>query len=151
MSNDESFKNETFGKKILIIIVVTILLVGAIGFVITAFYFGIVGLFNLLGVEYDSLWSLVWFTVYYFLLGIFGDIIIKIFIVLTNMSNIWSDNYKKNSILIYSFLVNWGIVSLLNVLMDSINLHLLTQVIISLIIAILDLISKSNKEKSQKI
>ena len=147
MSNDDSFKNKSLGTKIAIVTIVSLILVGSIGFVVAAFYFGVVGLFNLLGVEYDSLLSLVWFTIFYFLLSVFGDIIIKIFIVLTNNSNKWPDNYKKFSILIYSFFVNWGIVSLLNQLMNSINIYLLTQIIFSLIIAILDLISKNDKKK----
>ena len=147
MSNNNSFKNESLRTKIAIVATVSLMLMGAIGLVTVVFYFGIVGLFNLLGVEYDSLLSLVWFTIFYFLLSVLGDIIIKIFMVLTNNSNKWSDNYKKFSILIYSFFVNWGIVSLLNQLMNSINIHLLTQIIFSLIIAILDLISKNDKEK----
>ena len=147
MSNDDSFKNKSLGTKIAIVTIVSLILVGSIGFVVAAFYFGIVGLFTLLGVEYDSLWSLVWFTVFYFLLSIFGDIIIKIFVVLTNKSNKWPDNYKKFCILIYSFFVNWSIISLLNLLMSSINIHLLTQIIFSLIIALLDLISENSKKK----
>jgi len=147
MSNNNSFKNKSLRTKIAIVATVSLMLMGAIGFVTVVFYFGIVGLFNLLGVEYDSLLSLVWFTIFYFLLSFFGDIFIKIFIVLTNNSNRWSDNYKKFSILIYSFFVNWGIVSLLNQLMSSINIHLLTQIIFSLIIATLDLIFKDNEKK----
>ena len=147
MSNNNSFKNKSLRTKIAIVATVSLMLMGAIGFVTVVFYFGIVGLFNLLGVEYDSLLSLVWFTIFYFLLSVFGEIIIKIFIVLTDNSNKWSDNYKKFSILIYSFFVNWGIVSLLNQLMNSINIHLLTQIIFSLIIATLDLIFKDNEKK----
>ena len=147
MRNDDSFKNKSLGTKIAIVAIISLMLVVALGFVIVAFYFGIVGLFNLLGVEYDSLLSLVWFTIYFTLLSVFGDIVIKMFIVLTNHSNKWSDNYKKYSIVIYSFFVNWGIVSLLNQLMNSIHIHLLTQIIFSLIIAILDLVSKNNEKK----
>ena len=140
MSNNNSFKNESLRTKIAIVATVSLMLMGAIGLVTVVFYFGIVGLFNLLGVEYDSLLSLVWFTIYFTLLSVFGDIVIKMFIVLTNHSNKWSDNYKKYSIVIYSFFVNWGIVSLLNQLMSSIN--------ISLIMAILDFfIFKDNEKK----
>ena len=148
MSNNNSFKNESLRTKIAIVATVSLMLMGAIGLVTVVFYFGIVGLFNLLGVEYDSLLSLVWFTIFYFLLSFFGDILIKILIVLTTNSNRWSDNYKKYSIVIYSFFVNWGIVSLLNQLMSSINIHLLTQIIFSLIMAILDFfIFKDNEKK----
>lgn len=148
MSNNNSFKNESLRTKIAIVATVSLMLMGAIGLVTVVFYFGIVGLFNLLGVEYDSLLSLVWFTIYFTLLSVFGDIVIKMFIVLTNHSNKWSDNYKKYSIVIYSFFVNWGIVSLLNQLMSSINIHLLTQIIFSLIMAILDFfIFKDNEKK----
>lgn len=147
MSNDDSFKHKSLRTKIAIVAIISLMLVVALGFVIVAFYFGIVGLFNLLGVEYDSLLSLVWFTIYFTLLSVFGDIVIKMFIVLTNHSNKWSDNYKKYSIVIYSFFVNWGIVSLLNQLMNSINIHLLTQIIFSLILAILDFFIFKDKEK----
>ena len=148
MCNNNSFKNKSLRTKIAIVATVSLMLMGAIGLVTVVFYFGIVGLFNLLGVEYDSLLSLVWFTIYFTLLSVFGDIVIKMFIVLTNHSNKWSDNYKKYSIVIYSFFVNWGIVSLLNQLMSSINIHLLTQIIFSLIMAILDFfIFKDNEKK----
>lgn len=147
MSNDDSFKNKSLGTKIAIFAIISLMLVVTLGFVIVAFYFGIVGLFNLLGVEYDSLLSLVWFTIYFTLLSAFGDIVIKMFIVLTNHSNKWSDNYKKYSIVIYSFFVNWGIVSLLNQLMNSINIHLLTQIVFSLILSILDFFIFKDKEK----
>lgn len=151
MSNERSFKEEKLGTKIVIITVVSFLLLGSIGVVIGAFYFGIVGLFQVLGVEYASLWSLLWFTLFYFFLSIFGDIVIKVFVILTSMSAKWSIPYKKYSIIVYSFFVNWAIVSLLNQWMSSIEIELITQMVFALLIALLDYVSRSKKEMEKAI
>lgn len=113
------------------IIALTVLIIGVIAFVIAVFYFGILGLFRLLSVQFNSLWSLFWFVVSYLLLGIIGDFVIILLNSLIKTSKKWNSSQLKISHLIFSFFLNWAIISLVDELMDSIELQLLTQMILS--------------------
>lgn len=144
--DNKSFKEETFGAKVFIIITMSILVVGAISFVIAIYYFGIVGLFNILGVHYDSLSSLFWFVASYFLLGIIGDIFIKIMNTLMKKSYKWNQLQLNIGFLIFSFFVNLAIVSFLNYVMHSIDLEIWAQFILALIAALIDVIFDSEKK-----
>ncbi|SMF90074.1 Regulatory protein YrvL [Paenibacillus uliginis N3/975] len=147
MDNKKPFKEETLRTKFFVITTVTLLIIGAIAFVIAAFYFGILGLFSLLGVEYNSFWSLLWFVLSYFLLAIIGDSIIKLCVTIMRISEKWNHTQIKISFLIFSFLINWATISLLDELFNSIELKVLTEIILSLIIAILDLASETKAKK----
>ena len=147
-SNDKPFKKETIGSKVLIVVTIAILLLTSVGAVFAVYYFGILGVFNLLGVEYDSLFSLLLFVIFYFLLGLLGDIVQKAFIILISSLSI---NHYATKLVEFSIylLVNWSIISFLNFLMQSIHVEMLTQVIAAAIIALIEFtLENYDKKKS---
>lgn len=137
-NEDKPFKNEKLGMKIVIVITISLLIIFSIGFVIGIYYFGILGIFKLLGVQYESFSSLFLFVVLYFLLGLIGDLIIKAFMILLSKIPLRNSTSTPIEFFIY-FLVNWSIISILNFFMQSIDISFITQVLAALIIAIIEL------------
>ena len=149
-NNDKSFKEETVGTKIFIVIIVFFLVIFAIGFVIGIYYFGILGIFNLLGIQYKSLFSVFLFVIFYFLLGLVGDIVNKVFEVLLSS---FSMNKLTTKLVMFLFasLVNWSIISCLDYFMQSIHISLETQIIAASIIAIIEVyLENDDKQKNQQ-
>ncbi|WP_430003807.1 YrvL family regulatory protein [Metabacillus fastidiosus] len=149
MNNEsKSFKEETLCSKIFIITAISALILFTIIFILSIYYFGILGTFSILGIQYDSLLSLLLFVIFYFLLGLAGDIVIKIFMILisflpvNNLANIVAKFLIK-------FLVNLSIVSILDFFMKSIHISTGSQIIVALIIAVIELsFENSLKKKS---
>ncbi len=149
-NNDKSFKDETVGTKIFIVIIVSFLVMFAIGFVIGIYYFGILGIFNLLGIQYKSLFSVFLFVIFYFLLGLVGDIVNKVFEVLLSS---FSMNKLTTKLVRFLFasLVNWSIISCLDYFMQSISISIETQIIAASIIAIIEVyLENDDKQKNQQ-
>ncbi|MEH7254608.1 YrvL family regulatory protein [Neobacillus niacini] len=145
-SEDKSFKEETVGKKFLIVTVISVLIIFAIAFVFGIYYFGILGVFNLLGVEYESLYSLFLFVIFYFLLGLIGEIVIKALMILVSAFSINNFATMLFEFLI-NFLVNWSIISILNLLMQSIHISMVTQVIAASIISVIEITLENYTKK----
>ncbi len=149
-NDDKSFKEETVGTKIFIVIIVSFLVMFAIGLVIGIYYFGILGIFNLLGIHYKSLFSVFLFVIFYFLLGLVGDIVNKVFEVLLSS---FSMNKLTTKLVMFLFasLVNWSIISCLDYFMQSIHISLETQIIAASIIAIIEFyLENDDKQKNQQ-
>ncbi|WP_157796226.1 YrvL family regulatory protein [Bacillus xiapuensis] len=146
MDDHRQVKGETWRTKVFVIAVISLLIAGSVAFVLSIIYFGVLGLFSLLGIEFDSLWSLFLFVLFYFLIGIIGDFIVIALSVLMSKSYNWSRWQIKTGQFIFSFLVNWAIVSLLNTCMDSIHLQFITEMVLSLIFAIIDVAMESDEE-----
>lgn len=149
-NNDKSFKDETVGTKVFIVIIVSFLVMFAIGFVIGIYYFGILGIFNLLGIQYKSLFSVFLFVIFYFLLGLVGDIVNKVFEVLLSS---FSMNKLTTKLVRFLFasLVNWSIISCLDYFMQSISISIETQIIAASIIAIIEVyLENDDKQKNQQ-
>jgi Regulatory protein YrvL len=147
---NRSFKQEPLSTKIFIIITMSLLVLSAIGFIIAVYYFGILGLFNILGIQYESLFSLLLFVLFYFLLGLIGDIVLKAFIILMKAAGITSALPHNAGVLLFSFLINWALISLINMLMDSIDIAFLTGIILALIISIIEMALDSLDDKKAK-
>lgn len=145
-SEDKSFKEETIGMKIIIVTVISALIIFSIAFVFGIYYFGILGVFNLLGVEYESLYSLFLFVIFYILLGLIGEIVIIAFMILLSAISINRFTTKLVEFLI-NFLVNWSIISILNFFMQSVQISMVTQVIAASIIAMIELTLESYTKK----
>ncbi|MGD6941505.1 YrvL family regulatory protein [Cytobacillus gottheilii] len=133
------FKEESKSTKFFIIVTMSLLLLGAVGFVVAGYYFGILGLFNILGIHYESLLSLFLFVLFYFLLGIIGDIVLKAFNILMKAAGITGKFSFSAGILLFSFLINWAIISVINLLMDSIEIAAVTGMVLALIISIIEM------------
>ncbi|MFC5735875.1 YrvL family regulatory protein [Cytobacillus gottheilii] len=133
------FKEESKSTKFFIIVTMSLLLLGAVGFVVAGYYFGILGLFNILGIHYESLFSLFLFVLFYFLLGIIGDIVLKAFNILMKAAGITGKFSFSAGILLFSVLINWAIISVINLLMDSIEIAAVTGMVLALIISIIEM------------
>lgn len=146
MEKDKSFKEESAGTKIFIVVSMTILVGGSLAFVFGLYFFGIAGLFNILGIEYDSIWSLFWFAVFFFIVDSFADIIKKVFIVLLDQLSM----LNKGTLFTIHFLVVWAVLSLLNLLMDSIAISINAQLIAAAVIALIEVaLNKFSKPEEQ--
>lgn len=140
MDEEKTFKEENMKTKIFIVLSMSFLVLGSLAFLFGIYFFGIAGIFNLLGIHYDSVWSLFWFGLFYFLLDSIFDIITKAFILLlehSSLNNFWTG-------LGIHFVVVWSLISLLNLLMESISMTIASQMIAALIIAIIEVVLDKN-------
>lgn len=147
MEKDKSFKEESVKTKIFIIVTMTFLVGGSLAFVFGIYFFGIAGLFNVLGIQYDSIWSLFWFGVFFFILDSFADVIKMAFTILLDhlsMANI-------GTVFTTHFLVIWAVLSLLNLLMDSITISINAQLIAAAVIALIEVVLNKNSKPEEQM
>lgn len=101
---DEPFKDLPFSSKLLVIASLFIIIAAAIGGIAGGYFFGIKGLFSILGVTYESDKTLL-----FFILGCFGaGLIIEPFIKLFSMFVYHLTAMKKTAItrLVFYFIGN---------------------------------------------
>ena len=146
MDEEKNFKEETMGIKIFIVLSMTFLIIASLTFVFGIYFFGLAGIFNIFGIHYDSLWPLFWFVFFYFLLDSFADILKKAFMLFmhrVSLNNLWTD-------LTVHFLIVWSLLSLLNLLMESISITMGSQLIAAAIIAIIEVtLDKTGKRENK--
>ena len=132
-----SFNNRNGKEKAIAIISIIILIVFVIGFVFGIFFFGFVGLFEILGVEYHSIWSLVLFVGSFFVLGFFIDLFAD---AIATVSVTYITDNKTAFIvqLFIGFLSNWLGLSIVDGFMTSITLSFKTKLIVALLLGILE-------------
>lgn len=147
-NGNKPFREESFGNKIIIVFGVMLVSVFAIGLILGTYFFGFLGIFELLGVKYETTFSLFLFVLFFFLLGIIGDFFGDALIIL------FSYRTKKEEVpflfqIFVFFLVNWCIISFLNIVMKSIEILFVTQIFVSAILSIIEvtLDKEDNKEK----
>lgn len=145
----KSLKEESLSTKLFVFFAMCLLAVGAIAFLFGVYYFGILGVMALLGAEYNSYQSLFLFVLFYLLLAIIGDIVIKSLKVLMQMSTKWSVKARNIGLLSFSFFVNWAIISLLNTWMCSIQLELHTILVLAILIALGDIAGDGEHKKNK--
>ncbi|WP_269411186.1 YrvL family regulatory protein [Lentibacillus daqui] len=128
----------------------TFFMISVIGFVLSIFLFGFAGVFELLGVHYHSIWSLIIFVVGFFILrflaDLFFDAIAKLSIKNTR------GNIKAFLIqVLFAFVSNWLVIVTVDAFMKSITLSLETKLIVALLLAILEPAFDNKKEKSNEV
>lgn len=147
----KSFKNKHFFAKIIGFLFIAAIIIGILAFIFAIYYFGILGLFEILNVEYDSLYHLFLFVLFYFLLSFVGDFISKIFKVLMSIIPQIENKPRKIILFLVNFFTTWAIIAFLNLVMDSITLSILAQLIFSVLIALIETaIEKKDKKKRHK-
>lgn len=140
------FKDESFWMKIFIVSTILVIVTVAIGVVFALYYFGLLGLFNILGVQYDSLFALFLFVLFYFLLGIPGDVVVNSFVLLLRRGAT-NESFLRWGTLFIRFLVNWSILSLLHYAMHSIAITTVTQVVVALGVAVVETVFDKESKK----
>lgn len=142
--DEDSFKNLNRKEKVATVLGITILLAGVIGLIIGVLFFGFAGIFEVLGVRYDSVWDIVIFVISYFIIGFIVDIFLEAMAKLT----VAYVSGKMNSFLIqwlFGFASNWLVLFIVDAMMASITLTLVTKIILALFLGLLDPVFDNKK------
>ncbi|MFF2589622.1 YrvL family regulatory protein [Peribacillus butanolivorans] len=143
----DSFRDMNIKEKMTTVAGIAFLIILVTGFVMGLYFFGLVGVFELLGVQYESIRSLVVFVVSFFILGIIVELFFKAIFELS-VRNITGK--------IKVFLIRISLEGTTNLLvlftvdevMKSITLSLKTEIIIALLLAIIEIVFDDDKEIS---
>lgn len=144
--DDDSFKNMNVKAKTATIIGFTLFIMLILSFVLGMFFFGFAGVFELLGVYYQSIWSLVIFVVSYFILGFFVDLFFGSVAALS-VQNITEDVKAFVIQVIFGFVSNWIVLVTVDTLMESIILSQQTKLMLALLLGMLDAVFDNKKKK----
>ncbi|MGM0747525.1 MAG: YrvL family regulatory protein [Bacillota bacterium] len=134
---DEPFKDLPFSSKLLVIASLFLIIAAAIGVIAGGYFFGIKGLFSILGVTYESDKTLL-----FFIFGCFGaGLIIEPFIKLFSMFVYHLTAMKKTAItrLVFYFIGNVITISIVDFFMDSIYIPDSLITVISAVMAFAEL------------
>lgn len=137
-------------EKIKDIIGMTLFGLFIIGILLGIYLLGIAGLFEILGVQYESNWSLVIFVISIFFLGLPVDVIMG---AMADLS-VEKISGKITAFFIqflFGFITNWIVVFTVNAFMNSIDLSLSALLVLPLIITVFELVFGDEKEKREKI
>ncbi|MGP7817709.1 YrvL family regulatory protein [Niallia sp. 01092] len=148
MNSEKPFRNETLKSKIFIISIITFLILFALAFVFATYYFGLLGFFKLLHVQYDSFYTLFLFVLFYLLLGIIGEIIFKLLNTLIH-ALIPTAFMQFFTEFLLNYFVNWAIIFLLDSWMDSIQIGEYTQILAAALISLIELVVEKSGKKNE--
>jgi|SRR5699024_6474473 len=138
-NKDDEIPKASFTGKLIVMFIILLLISIPILFILGVFFFGFAGIFTLLGIQYNSIWSLILFVLAYFMIGFVVDIFFDGLRKLTVQ-------YTKGRLesftiqLIISFLGNYMVISIVELLISSISLSLGTKIIIVLLNSLLDVV-----------
>ncbi|WP_186578261.1 YrvL family regulatory protein [Aquibacillus kalidii] len=143
--NKDSFHGRNRDGKMATIFGITFFILLVICFVLGLYFFGIVGVFELLGVQYKSIWSLFIFVFSFFILGIFVELFTKVFYELStrNINGIATLFFIRIS---FESASNWLVLFMVDEFMSSIILSLRIEIIIALLIALVEIAIDDTKE-----
>ena len=147
-NDNDSFGDMNIKEKTATVAAITLLIILAAGFVLGIYFFGLVGIFELLGVQYKSIWSLIVFVVSFFVLSIIVELFSKaIFVLLTQkITGKLKMFFVRISIEGAS---NWLCLFTVDEFMKSITLSLKTEIIVALLLAVLEIVF-DDKEDGKK-
>lgn len=132
-------------EKTATVVVITLLIAMVVCLILGIYFFGMVGIFKLLGVQYSSIWSLVIFVVSFFILGIIVELFFKAIFELSFEHVPGNGRLFLN--IIFEAVSNWLILYTVDAFMTSITLSLEIEMIIALLIAILESVFDDDKKK----
>lgn len=134
-------------EKITTAIVVSVLIIFVIGFVLGVYFFGMVGVFKLLGVQYESTWSLVIFVISFVLLSLIVELFSNVLFKLSVQT--MTEKIKIFLIrLSYGIISNWLVLFIVDEFMNSITLSLKTEIIIAIFLGIIEIAFDDEKDRS---
>ena len=120
-----------------------------VGFILVLYFFGMAAIFELLGVQYNSNWSLVVFVVSFFILGVIVELFTKAIFKLS-VRNI-TGKIKMFFIRIsFESTSNWLVLFTVDEFMRSITLSLKIEIIISLLLALLEMAFGDDEDKMSR-
>lgn len=149
-SDDEevevSFKDMNVKEKLVTIIGIALLIILVIGIIFGLYFFGLAGVFKILGVQYDSVWSLVIFVISVFILSFFFELFSKlIYILLARQVT-----GKVQLVVMRLFIEtasNWLVLFTVDEFMNSITLSFKAELIVALLLAVIEIVFDDKEEK----
>ncbi|SHN10439.1 YrvL family regulatory protein [Gracilibacillus kekensis] len=149
MSKYKDDSSRDLKEKVATVAGITSLAIMVLVFVLGLYFFGMAGLFDLLGVQYKSIWSIVIFVISYFLLGMISDLFFKVIFKLSirNITGKFKILAMKFSLVAIS---NWLVLFTVDEFMESIILSIRTEIIITLVIVLLEIVFDDKKDSIAK-
>ncbi|KOP79932.1 YrvL family regulatory protein [Cytobacillus solani] len=142
---NDSFREMNLKDKTATVAGITLLIILVLGFVLGLYFFGLAGIFKLLGVHYKSIWSLVVFVVSFFILGIIFELFSKTIFKLS-VRNITREIWVFFIRISFEVTTNWLVLFTVDEFMHSITLSWKTEIIIALLIALIEIAFDSDKD-----
>lgn len=137
--NNDSFRDMNIKEKTVTVAGIALLIILVVGFVLGLYFFGMVGAFELLGVHYKSIWSLIVFVVSFFILSVivelFSNAIFKL-----SVRNITGKIKLFFARISFEGTSNWLVLFTVDEFMKVITLSLETEIIVALLIALLEIV-----------
>ncbi|MEH7121869.1 regulatory YrvL family protein [Bacillus sp. JJ1773] len=148
-NDDASFGDMNLKDKIATVAGITLLIILVPGFVLGIYFFGLAGVFELLGVQYKSVWSLIVFVVSFFVLSIIvelfsGEIFVLLKRIITGKLKMF---FVRISIEVAS---NWLCLFTVDEFMNSIILSLKTEIIVALLLAAVEIVFDDKKDEEKQ-
>ena len=141
---NDSFRDLNIKAKIATVVGIALLILLGAGFVLGLYFFGLVGVFELLGVQYISIGSLVVFVVSFFILGVIVELFSKVIFKMSIRSI--TGKIKVFFIRIsFEATSNWLVLFTVDEFMKNITLSLKAEIIIALLIAVLEIVFDDDK------
>ncbi|MBP2241588.1 ABC-type uncharacterized transport system fused permease/ATPase subunit [Cytobacillus eiseniae] len=148
--NKDSFRKMNIKAKAVTVIGIALLIILVVGFVLGLYFFGLAGVFKLLGVQYNSTGSLVIFVVSFLILGMIVELFSNTLFKLS-VQNI------KGEIRIYIIRIgfevasNWLVLFIVDEFMRSMTLSWQTESIMALLIALIEIAFDRDKDQVANI
>lgn len=144
-NSNRDHSNKSITGKIIFFAIIVILIGIFLSLLFSIFFFGFAGIFTLLGVHYDSIWTLILFVITYFIVGF----IVEIFFDGLRKFAVQYTNESVESFIIQiliSFVGNYFVISLLEFIITGISFAFTTKIVIVLLLAILDVVFDNKKK-----
>lgn len=119
-----------------------------IGFIFGLYFFGLAGVFKVLGVQYESIWSLVIFVIIFFIIGIIFEVFFKVIFKLY-VRNITGRTKVFFIRIIFESTSNWLVLFTVDELLSTITLSLKTEIIIALFLAVFEVVFDDEKDNAR--
>ncbi|QDP39519.1 YrvL family regulatory protein [Radiobacillus deserti] len=132
-------------EKIATVVGILILCILVIGFLFCLYFFGMAGILKLLGVQYESVWSLVLFVTSFFILGIVVELFSKAIFTLSVQNITGRVKILFIRICIES-ISNWFVLFTVDAFMQSIALSTEIEVVIACLVAVVEIAFDNDKD-----
>ncbi|QOY34659.1 YrvL family regulatory protein [Anaerobacillus isosaccharinicus] len=147
MSDDNSsFRDMNLIEKVIAVTAIIFLIVFSISFALGIVYFGFAGIFSLLGVKYDSFYSLLIFVLIYYIVGIITDIFSKAFVKISSQFISGKLNLFFTRMII-DCTFTWLLIFTIDEFMNSITIPFLIEILLALLLFIIEIAFEDKKAK----
>lgn len=143
---DHSFRRMNKKEKVTTILGIVLLVLFVIAFIFGMYFFGMAGVFKILGVQYESVWSLVLFVVGILLIGIVIELFTKVFFYLSVRKI--TEKYLRVIIrLLFEGGSNWLVLFTVDEIMRSVEIPIQTEMIIALFLAVFEILFDDDEKR----